>query len=166
MLFRSDEMKDLFYATCSEAHCVNGGSNKMHSPFMKFYYDQPVMLIENEDVEEGKANGVLGKFRKIILKRGVTINDLNKHTPRRGGNTRRNASNRSNPKKDKMKLLVRMLCKSELLPWRHCSPRSATIVKQFVWNCYSANDPGELQLTLKQIKKALREVMVDENTKF
>ena len=44
----------------------------MHGPFVKFCYDQPVMLVENEDMEEGKANGVLGKFRKIILKRGVS----------------------------------------------------------------------------------------------
>ena len=67
--------KDLLVATCGEGH-VKQGDSKNISPMLKFYYDQPVMNIENEDVENKKANGTMGRFRRVILKKGVQTKDL------------------------------------------------------------------------------------------
>ena len=80
--------KDIFHATCSEADVFTGSVNmrksgkktpnrtKMHSPMLKLYYGKPVMLTDNVDVENGLANGSMCDFRKVVLKDGITVNDL------------------------------------------------------------------------------------------
>ena len=69
-------MKDIFYATGGEGHCKDANSSKRLNPFIKLYYDQPIMLNDNDDVDNGAANGAVGKFRKVILAKGVSIDDL------------------------------------------------------------------------------------------
>ena len=62
--------------TCDAVDVRGANDKKCYNPFMKLHNGQPIMMVENDDVECGKANGSVGKFQKIILKKGVRINDL------------------------------------------------------------------------------------------
>jgi hypothetical protein len=42
---------------------------------MKAYYDRPIMLNNNQDVEGSEANGTSCRFRRVRFKTGVTIDD-------------------------------------------------------------------------------------------
>jgi hypothetical protein len=80
--------KDILYACCGEAHVFNGsirkGTNgkltanrqKMYSPMLKIYYDRPMMMTDNVDVEKGLANGSMCNIREVVLSEGVTFQNL------------------------------------------------------------------------------------------
>ena len=82
--------KDIFHATCCEAHVFTGSvkkqksgkltpnRTKMHSPLLKLYGGRPLMLTDNVDVENGLANGSMCFFEKVVLRKGVKIDDLEK----------------------------------------------------------------------------------------
>ena len=69
------KMKDLFFAACGEGH-VRYHETKCTSPLLKLYHDQPIVLVENESVEEGMANRTMGKFKELKPQPGVSMNDL------------------------------------------------------------------------------------------
>jgi hypothetical protein len=87
----NDISKDILYACCGEAHVFSGtlkkNSNnglpspsrkKMYSPLLKVYYDRPMMLTENVDVERGLANGSMCNVKEVLLRNGVTYENLEK----------------------------------------------------------------------------------------
>jgi PIF1-like helicase len=83
--------KDILYACCGEAHVFSGrvkkntksgkltpSREKMYSPLLKIYYDRPMMLTDNLDVENGLANGSMCNVREVILSDGITYQNLEK----------------------------------------------------------------------------------------
>jgi PIF1-like helicase len=80
--------KDILYACCGEAHVFSGslrkGGNgrltpnrqKMYSPLLKVFYDRPMMLTDNVDVERGIANGSMCNVKEVVLSDGVTFVNL------------------------------------------------------------------------------------------
>jgi hypothetical protein len=84
----NDISKDILYACCGEAHVFNGsvkkgkngslsfGRQKMFAPMLKIYHDRPMMLTDNVDVENGMANGSMCNVREVVLKNGVTFQNL------------------------------------------------------------------------------------------
>lgn len=68
--------KDIFYACCGDAHVKKYDSSKMFDPLLKLYCGRPVMINDNIDVKNWKANGTMCFFQSVVLKSGVTFNDL------------------------------------------------------------------------------------------
>jgi hypothetical protein len=67
--------KDLLYASCGDAYLTQNKS-RHHDPLLKLYYDVPIMINCNIDVEKHEANGACCRFVKVKLKHSVTIDDL------------------------------------------------------------------------------------------
>jgi hypothetical protein len=74
----NQKTKDIFYACVGEAHVKSRNGSKTYDPMLKLYAGRPIMINDNIDVKCGIANGTLGKFRKIVLKEGVTWQNLEK----------------------------------------------------------------------------------------
>ena len=68
---------DVLYGNCGEGHVKGVGSdNHYYDPMLKLYHGRPVMINKNKDVKNCIANGAMGKFTGVVLKRGITTDDL------------------------------------------------------------------------------------------
>jgi hypothetical protein len=67
--------KDLLFSYCGDAHVQETRSGRRVDPFLKLYYDRPLMLNTNRDVMGSEANGTSCRFRAVRLKEGVTAAD-------------------------------------------------------------------------------------------
>ena len=56
----------------------SNADNKLFDPLLKLYHGRPLMLNENMDVENAKANGTMCTFESIVLKEGICFDDLEK----------------------------------------------------------------------------------------
>ena len=69
--------EDILYATCGEGH-LQGKDNKRYDPLLKLYYGRPLCINENKKVDSCIANGAMCEFKGLVLKQGVTMNDMEK----------------------------------------------------------------------------------------
>jgi hypothetical protein len=67
--------KDIVHASVGEAH-IKDSEHKYHDPLMKLYVGRPLMINQNEDVSHCIANGAICEFKGIVLKHGLTYDDL------------------------------------------------------------------------------------------
>ena len=72
----SQLVSDVIQSYCGEAHfrCSNG--SKCYPIMLKLFHGCPMMLIDNTDVENSKANGSYGKFVGMKLKNNKSWDDL------------------------------------------------------------------------------------------
>jgi hypothetical protein len=68
--------KDILYACVGEAHVKSSGNSKTHDPLLKLYFGRPLMINDNLDVKKCIANGTMCEFQSVVLKEGITVNDL------------------------------------------------------------------------------------------
>ena len=63
------------YNNCGDAdiESVNRFSNKHVDPALKLFTGIPIMLNSNEYIEQGRGNGTLARFRKVVLKKDSTL---------------------------------------------------------------------------------------------
>ena len=63
------------YNNCGDAdiESVNRFSNKHVDPALKLFTGIPIMLNSNEYIEQGRGNGTLARFRKVVLKKNSTL---------------------------------------------------------------------------------------------
>jgi hypothetical protein len=59
-----------------EAHVKSSGNSKTHDPLLKLYFGRPLMINDNLDVKKCIANGTMCEFQSVVLKEGITVNDL------------------------------------------------------------------------------------------
>lgn len=59
-----------------EAHVKSSGNSKTHDPLLKMYFGRPLMINDNLDVKKCIANGTMCEFQAIVLREGITMNDL------------------------------------------------------------------------------------------
>ena len=69
--------EDILYATCGEGH-LQGKDNKRYDPLLKLSYGRPLCINENKKVDSCIANGAMCEFKALVLKQGVTMNDMEK----------------------------------------------------------------------------------------
>jgi len=62
----------LLYQNCSEADCKRYNNSRI-DPLLKLFIGGPIMLIRNNDVKEGEANGCSCVVREIFLKQETTL---------------------------------------------------------------------------------------------
>ena len=62
-----------FWSECSESDCTFNGKSTRFDPVLKLYSMCPVMMVENENVDGGKANGTRGYIENITLKKNTVI---------------------------------------------------------------------------------------------
>lgn len=67
--------KDILFSYCGDAHLIETRSSRRVDPFLKLYYDRPMMLNTNRDVKGSEANGTSCRFRAVRLREGVTTAD-------------------------------------------------------------------------------------------
>ena len=63
-----------FFNEVSESDCKTVSDNHFIDPLLKLYIGIPMMLVKNEDVPNGIANGTLCMLHKIVLRRGRAEN--------------------------------------------------------------------------------------------
>ena len=61
-----------FWENCGEDHCKPASFQPRMDPVLRLYTGCRMLLPENSDVAEGKANGTQAKFQKAVLKPGIT----------------------------------------------------------------------------------------------
>ena len=63
------------YNTCGDAdiEAVSPYSNKHVDPALKLYTGIPIMLNSNDHINEGRGDGTLARFRKVVLKKDSTL---------------------------------------------------------------------------------------------
>jgi hypothetical protein len=59
---------------------LTANRQKMYSPMLKIYYDRPMMMTDNVDVEKGLANESMCNIREVILSEGVTFQNLERNS--------------------------------------------------------------------------------------
>lgn len=67
---KSNAVKKHFYENCAENDCTLGDRRGRVDPMLKLYYDCPLMLTNNTDVEKGQANGSRVRLQSVTLKVG------------------------------------------------------------------------------------------------
>jgi hypothetical protein len=82
----NDILIDILYACCGKAHVFssslkkgnNGRSGRrcVHLCLKLVYYDRPMMLTDNVDVEYGLANGSMCNVREVVLSDVVILENL------------------------------------------------------------------------------------------
>ena len=60
-----------FWENCGEDHCKPGSFQPRMDPVLRLYTGCRVLLPENDDVSEGRANGTQAFFEKAVLKAGI-----------------------------------------------------------------------------------------------
>ena len=63
------------YNNCGDAdiQSANKRTNKHVDPALKLYTGIPIMLNSNDHIEQGRGNGTLARFRKVVLKNDSTL---------------------------------------------------------------------------------------------
>ena len=64
--------KKHFWENCGEDHCKPTSYQPRMDPVLRLYTGCRMMLPDNSDVAEGKANGTQAKFEKAVLKPGIS----------------------------------------------------------------------------------------------
>jgi hypothetical protein len=67
--------KDILFSYCGDADLSETRSGRRVDPFLKLYYNRPLMLNTNRDVKGSEANGTSCRFRAVRLKESVTEAD-------------------------------------------------------------------------------------------
>ena len=66
-----DIIKNILHAQCSDIHVHKSGNESAFiDPMLKLYFERPIMINENVDVEKAVANGSVGQFMRLKLKNG------------------------------------------------------------------------------------------------
>ena len=61
------------YNNCGDADITSSFTNKHVDPVLKLYTGIPIMLNSNEHIEQGRGNGILARFKKVVLKDNVML---------------------------------------------------------------------------------------------
>ena len=70
-------MSDVVYSSCSDGHIKNN-DGKRYDALLKLYEGRALCINENIDVKNCIANGALAKFKGIIFKENVSVDQLEK----------------------------------------------------------------------------------------
>ena len=72
MPFVNDKLVKKFYQECGEDEAKKGKHCGRVDPVLKLWHKCPVMMTDNLDVPNGKANGTRLTVEKVLLKPGET----------------------------------------------------------------------------------------------
>jgi hypothetical protein len=71
----SFDQQKLLFKECPESD-VKKGTSQICAPLLCLFFGCDLMVMENEDILQGIANGTVCKFRKEVLKQGAELDKI------------------------------------------------------------------------------------------